>query len=234
MPTTNAGALPSGIPSYDPTAAPAPKASTGMGTSAAETQDYFMKMLLAQIQNQDPMNAQDPAQMTSQLTQLNMASGIEKLNTSLSSMLSQMSAQSFMGNAALIGSSVIAPGSSLTLGASNSVDFGVNVGADSAQTTVKVLAADGTVVDELSLGAMSKGTHRFTWDGAGYNGQRAASGQYRLQVIAADGAGAAVAANTLTSGVVSGVGRDSSGGVQMLTTDGRSVAPADLIQLSKS
>ena len=234
MPTTNAGALPSGIPRYDPTVAAAPKASTGLGTSAAQTQDHFMKMLLAQIQNQDPMSAQDPAQMTSQLTQLNMASGIEKLNTSLSSMLSQMSAQSFMGNAALIGSSVIAPGSSLTLGASNSVDFGVNVGADSTQTTVKVLAADGTVVDELSLGAMSKGTHRFTWDGAGYNGQRAASGQYRLQVIAADGAGAAVTANTLTSGVVSGVGRDSSGGVQILTTDGRSVAPADLIQLSKS
>ena len=172
--------------------------------------------------------------MTSQLTQLNTASGIEKLNTTMASMLSQMSAQSFMSDAALIGSSVIAPGSSLMLGDKNSVDFGVNVNAASTQTTVKVLAADGTVVDELSLGAMTKGTHRFTWDGAGYTGQRAASGQYRLQVVAVDGAGAAVTAKTLTAGVVSGVGRDNSGGVELLTSDGRSVAPADLIQLSKS
>jgi len=234
MTTTNVGGLPSGIPSYDPAAATAAKTSSGLGTSAAETQDYFMKMLLAQIQNQDPMSAQDPAQMTSQLTQLNTASGIEKLNTTMASMLSQMSAQSFMNDAALIGSNVIAPGSSLTLGDKNAVDFGVNVSAPSTQTTVKVLAADGTVVDELSLGAMTKGTHRFTWDGAGYNGQRAASGQYRLQVVATDGAGAAVTAKTLTAGVVNAIGRDSSGGVQLITTDGRSVAPADLLQLSKS
>ena len=234
MTTTNVGALPSGIPSYDPTAAAASKTATALGTSAADTQDYFMKMLLAQIQNQDPLNAQDPSQMTSQLTQLNTASGVEKLNTSMASMLSQMSAQSFMSDAALIGSSVIAPGSSLTLDAKNSVDFGVNVSSDSTQTTIKVLAADGSVVDELSLGAMTKGTHRFAWDGAGYNGQRAAAGQYRLQVVAADAAGAAVTAKTLTAGVVRGVGRDSSGGVELLTTDGRSVAPADLIQLSKS
>ena len=231
MTTTTVNGLPSGIPSYDPAAANAPK-STGMGTSAAETQDYFMKMLLAQIQNQDPMNAQDPAQMTSQLTQLNTASGIERLNTSISAMLAQATSQSFMNSSSLIGDSVLAPGNSMALGAAGNADFGLKLDAASAQTTVKVVAADGTVIDELSLGALGQGVHTFTWDGAGYDGQRAAAGSYKLLLAAADGAGAAVGSTALTRGLVSGVSRTDTGS-QLLTTDGRTLNPADLIQLTK-
>lgn len=231
MTTYNVAGL-SGIPSYDPAAASAPKASTGMGTSAAETQDYFMKMLLAQIQNQDPMNAQDPAQMTSQLTQLNTASGIERLNTSISAMLTQANSQQFMSHSALIGNSVLAPGNSLALPDAGSTDFGLKLSAGSAQTTVKLVAADGSVVDELSLGALSSGLHTFSWDGAGYDGRRAPAGAYRLQLTAADAAGAAVSASTLTRGLISGVARTDTGS-QLITTDGRAIDPADLVQLTK-
>ena len=231
MATSNVGGL-GGIPSYDPAAARAPKAPAGMGTSAAETQDYFMKMLLAQIQNQDPMNAQDPAQMTSQLTQLNTASGIERLNTSISAMLSQATSQQFMSHSALIGNSVLAPGDSLALADDGAVDFGLKLTAGSAQITVKVLAADGSVVDELSLGALSKGVHTFSWDGAGYDGLRAPPGAYRLQLAAVDAAGAVVGAATLTRGLVNGVARTDSG-AQLLTSDGRTLDASDLIQLTK-
>jgi flagellar basal-body rod modification protein FlgD len=231
MTTSNVAGL-NGIPSYDPAAANAPKAAAGMGTSAAETQDYFMKMLLAQIQNQDPMNAQDPAQMTSQLTQLNTASGIERLNTSISAMLSQATSQQFMNNSALIGSSVLAPGNSLALADAGSADFGLQLAGASAQTTVKVVAADGSVIEELSLGALSQGVHTFSWDGAGYDGLRAPAGAYQLQLAAADAAGAVVGSSSLTRGLVSGVARTDTGS-QLLTTDGRTLDPADLIQLTK-
>lgn len=231
MTTSNAAGI-GGIPSYDPAAAKAPKAAVGMGTSAAETQDYFMKMLLAQIQNQDPMNVQDPTQMTSQLTQLNTASGIERLNTSISAMLSQATSQQFLSQSALIGNSVLAPGNSLQLADAGNVDFGLRLAAGSAQTTVKVVAADGSVIEELSLGVLSQGVHTFSWDGAGYDGRRAPAGAYRLQVAVADAAGAAVGATTLTRGLVSGVARTDTGS-QLLTTDGRAINPADLIQLNK-
>jgi flagellar basal-body rod modification protein FlgD len=231
MTTSNVSGL-SGIATYDPTAANAPKAAAGMGTSAAETQDYFMKMLLAQIQNQDPMNAQDPAQMTSQLTQLNTASGIERLNTSISAMLSQATSQQFMNNSALIGSSVLAAGNSLALTESGSADFGLQLAGASAQTTVKVVAADGSVIEELSLGALSQGVHTFNWDGAGYDGRRAPPGAYQLQLTAADASGAAVGATALTRGLVSGVARTDTGS-QLLTTDGRALNPTELIQLTK-
>ena len=71
--------LPNGITAYDPNAAvnaAIAATSNSLGTTAQATQDNFMKMLMAQIRNQDPLSPQDPAEMTSQLTQLNMASGI--------------------------------------------------------------------------------------------------------------------------------------------------------------
>ena len=233
MTTSNVSGLPAGIPRYDPAAANQPKAAAGMGTSAAETQDYFMKMLLAQIQNQDPMNAQDPAQMTSQLTQLNTASGIERLNTSISAMLAQANTQQFMANSALIGSDVLAAGDSLALGADGQADFALKLDGAASQSMVKVVAADGTVVDELSLGALGQGVHRFSWDGAGYDGHRAPAGRYRLILSTLDAAGAPVASSTLTQGRVNGVARTDTGS-QLLTTDGRALNPADLLQLTKS
>ncbi len=225
------GALPKGVNAYDP-AATRPAAANSLGTSAAQTQDNFMKMLLAQIQNQDPMSPQDPAQMTSQLTQLTMASGIERLNTSISSMLNQVTAQSFMNDSSLIGSSVLAPGNSLQIDATGGSDFGLKLGADSAQTKVAILASDGSVVDELSLGALGQGVHTFTWDGAGYDGKRVSGGKYRLVLTAADAAGAAVASVALTRGVVNGVSRVDTGS-QLLTSDGRSINLVDVVQLTK-
>lgn len=233
MATNSTTSLPAGIRAYDPAAANAAAVGKNtLGTSAKETQDYFMKMLLAQIQNQDPLNAQDPAQMTSQLTQLNTASGIERLNSSISAMLEQTSAQAFMSNASLIGSQVLAKGDVLSLGESGEVGFGLKLAGGSAKTTVKLMAADGSVIDELSLGALSAGVHSFTWDGAGYDGTRAASGQYRLLAEASDGQGTPVLTNAMTQGLVSAVNRTDAG-AQFLTADGRSLAPVDLFQLSK-
>ncbi len=234
MATNPSSSLPAGIRAYDPNATNAAAAAgkNTLGTSAAETQDYFMKMLLAQIQNQDPLNAQDPAEMTSQLTQLNTASGIERLNGSISAMLEQTSAQAFLNNASLIGSQVLAPGNLLSLGESGDAGFGLKLASDSARTTVKLVAPDGNVIDELSLGALSAGVHSFTWDGAGYDGARAASGRYRLLAEASDGQGTSVATTSLTQGLVSAVSRNDSG-AQLITADGRSLAPVDLFQLSK-
>jgi flagellar hook assembly protein FlgD len=127
---------------------------------------------------------------------------------------------------------VLAPGNSLALAADGNADFGLKLAAGSAQTTVKLVAADGSVIEELSLGALAPGVHTFSWDGAGYDGRRAPAGAYRLQVAVADAAGAAVGSTTLTRGLVSGVARTDTGS-QLLTTDGRAINPADLIQLNK-
>ena len=49
--------------------------------TSAGSEDRFLKLLVAQMQNQDPLNPMDNAQVTSQMAQINTVSGIDKLNT---------------------------------------------------------------------------------------------------------------------------------------------------------
>ena len=60
--------------------------TTSGSTSAASQQDRFMKLLVAQLNNQDPMNPMDNAQMTSQIAQINTVSGIQQVNDTLTNM----------------------------------------------------------------------------------------------------------------------------------------------------
>ncbi|MBE3488004.1 MULTISPECIES: flagellar hook assembly protein FlgD [unclassified Enterobacter cloacae complex] len=80
----------------------------GTGSSAADLSEQFMKLLVAQMQNQDPTNPMDNNQLTSQLAQFNTAAGVEKLNASvgnvqaLMAQLGSMSAASWVGRGVLI------------------------------------------------------------------------------------------------------------------------------------
>lgn len=228
--------LPSGIPSYEASTAAAgvPSARNSMDTTAAGTQDMFMKLLMAQIRSQDPLNPQDPAQMTAQLSQLNMASGIQTLNGRIAAMLDQVAGQSFVDQAALIGRQVLASGDSVALGDAGSADFGLTLQQDAAQAVLQVRGSDGTLVDEIALGPLKRGSHSFAWDGLAVDGSRAAAGRYTLALAAADAGGNPVGHGLLSYGTVAAVQKPAagqSGTANLLLADGRSVASGDIVQL---
>jgi flagellar basal-body rod modification protein FlgD len=64
-------------------------AKTASTTDAAATADRFLKLLVAQMQNQDPLNPMDNAQVTSQMAQINTVNGIERLNTTVQGLSGQ-------------------------------------------------------------------------------------------------------------------------------------------------
>ena len=106
----------SGIRVYDPSTANQPKIDDGRGTDtspAAQTQN-FLKLLIAQIQNQDPMAPMDASTMTAQMSQLNMVSSIATMNSSMTAMLSQMQSANFLNQASLIGHSPAVAGGEIT------------------------------------------------------------------------------------------------------------------------
>ena len=149
------------------TAAPATGSSSAssMATTAKEASDRFLKLLVTQLQNQDPMNPMDNAQMTSQMAQISTVSGIEKLNTTVAGLTSQFMQMQALQGASLIGKEVILKGDRLTTAE------GVTQGLyqlDSAADRVKVevLSPAGTLVDTFSDGARQIGRHEFAWPGA--------------------------------------------------------------------
>ena len=70
------------------------------------SQDRFLKLLVAQLNNQDPMNPMDNAQMTSQMAQINTVSGIQELNATMKSMATQFQSCVMQG-ASMIGHDVL-------------------------------------------------------------------------------------------------------------------------------
>lgn len=130
-------------------------------------QANFLKLLVAQLNSQDPMNPMDNAQMTTQMAQLNVVSGIGQLNTTVQSMATQFNSIQALQGASLVGHSVIANGSNLPL--TNGVGTGaINLAGNADAVSVNVLAANGQVLDKINLGAQSAGQVPFSWSTSTY------------------------------------------------------------------
>ena len=177
--------------------------TTKTKSSVDEAQDRFMKLLITQMQNQDPLNPMDNAQVTSQMAQLSTVTGIDKMNETLQSLIGSYQSSQTLQSANLIGHGVLAPGNKLGL-AEDKALMGVEFpeAVDSAEVVIKDAA--GNVVQTLSLGKQDAGTVPLLWDGTKADGSKAEEGTYTFDVTALV-AGKAVTANELQFGMVTTV-----------------------------
>jgi flagellar basal-body rod modification protein FlgD len=171
----------------------------------SQIQDQFLTLLVTQLQNQDPLNPMDNAQVTSQMAQLSTVSGINELNSTLQAVSGQIDISQSMQTASLIGKEVLVPGGKIKVGEGVSTPFGVDLISPATSVKTSILDANGKVVRVLDHGAQPVGVMSLTWDGKDEMGQTVADGAYTVEVTATDAYGAAVAASPLTHGVVNSI-----------------------------
>lgn len=193
-----------------------------------EAQDRFMKLLVTQMKNQDPLNPLDNAQVTSQLAQLSTVTGIEKLNATLESMMasSQLS-QSFQA-AGMIGHVVSFEGNRLQL-ANGSSALGIDLPQDADNVTVTIKDTAGTVIREFNLGPQKIGLLPLNWGGETGAGTVAPNGTYTFEVKAV-AAGQKIAARTLSYDEVTSVS-NSSQGIRLNLGNGGSIVTGEVRQI---
>ena len=160
----------------------AKKPATG-STDEAGSQDRFLKLLVTQLQNQDPLSPMDNAQLTSQLAQINTVSGIATLNTSVQALSGRFLQMQSLQGAALIGKDVVVPGNKLDI-ADGTGQGGFELTSAADAVKVEVLSPAGRVLDTLTLGAQSSGTHSFDWAA----GQYSTASNLTFRVTASNGA----------------------------------------------
>jgi len=197
------------VTSTTATAATTSKASTLSSATANEQQDRFMKLLVAQMKNQDPLNPMDNAQMTSQVAQINTVGGIEKLNRTVESLLSQFSNLQSQSATQLPGRTVLLEGSAMALSEGTAVG-GVELAAAADAVSVDILDSAGSVVQTVELGKSAAGVRAFGWDGVRANGETAADGNYKMRVRAT-ASGKTVEAATLSAARVQAVSSTAAG-----------------------
>ena len=145
------------------------------GTTAAKakaddpgSQDRFLKLLVTQLQNQDPLSPMDNAQLTSQIAQINTVTGIATLNTSVQGLSSQFLQMQTLQGASLVGKNVIVPGNKIDI-ADGVGQGGFELSAPADAVKVEVLSPAGQVIDTLNIGAQSAGVHGFDWVAGKYD-----------------------------------------------------------------
>ena len=132
------------------------------GSSQTASSERFLKMLVAQMENQDPLNPMDNAQVTSQMAQINTVSGLEQVNVSVRSLNSQLLQLQALQGAALVGREVAVRGDRLAI--TDGVGRGgFDLDAKAAGVTVEVLSPGGTVLGTIPMGAQAAGRHYFEW-----------------------------------------------------------------------
>lgn len=184
--------------------------ATTTKNAVQESEDRFLKLLVTQMRNQDPLNPLDNAEVTSQMAQLSTVSGIEKLNTTLQAMSSAFASSQSLQAAGMIGHAVLAPGSSLPLqGGVAAAGFSLADSADHAVVSIK--DASGKVLQTIDLGAQKAGDMMFQWDGKTDSGTKAADGAYTFEVSAKQNSGKKVDAVSLAIGKVGSVSLSASG-----------------------
>jgi len=216
----------SDIPVYDPTKAPA--ASTSNGTSAKDLSQNFLKMLTVQLQNQDPLNPMDNAAMTAQLAALNQVDGINKLNTSVNSLVAQMQSANFMNLASSVGKTALSAGSkAYYTGSPISMAAKLDTSASSLKAVIR--DTNGQIVSQFDFGATPSGVTDFIWDGADDSGQQVAQGMYTLELTATDSQGKLSYPNSYVGAMVASIGQDGSD-LRVGLSDGRNILSTDILK----
>ena len=199
--------------------------STGAPSSTAaaakDAADRFLTLLVAQLQNQDPLNPLDNAQVTTQLAQISTVSGINQLNDTVAALGASMGISQYLQAANLVGHDVVLGGNDIGL-VEGKGQGGMQLSGDADHVTVTISDEAGNVVRTLDLAGQKAGTRFFDWDGKTDSGSAAPEGHYTFAVTAT-AAGKAVTFDTLMHATVEGIVSTSSGALLQLN-DGNQVA----------
>lgn len=167
--------------------------------------DDFLKLLVAQLKNQDPLNPTDSTNFTAQLAQFSSLEQLQNINSSLSNFKSSQSTTNNIQSADFIGKTVTATGNSFSVadGKADPIRFDLNNNADNVY--LQVYDKYGNFVTDIQAGALKGGDQAVNWDAKDSNGTAVPDGTYTYTVMAMDNDGSTVGSTSYTSGVVTGI-----------------------------
>ena len=186
--------------------------------------DAFFKMLVAQMQNQDPLNPIDGKDFAAQLAQFSSLERLDNINDQLKTMNLYQASVNSAQSVNLIGKQVSAKGNVIKAEGA-STDLVYNLSEDANKVSVKIYNKNGDLVDTLEFGNQKKGKNSVKWDCSGVS-----KGDYTFVVSATDVNGDNVGADTMTTGVVSGV--TFKNGSPYLSINGQEISFGDVISVN--
>ncbi len=175
------------------------------GKSKADLgQSDFLRLMVAQVQNQDPLQPQANGEFLSQLAQFSTNDGITKMQASIEQLANSLQSNQALQASALVGRKVLVESNKMALGADGGATASITSAEGLSNVTANIYTQSGELVKKIPLGQTGTGLFQFSWDGTNDKGERAAAGNYKLEVTA-NYQGQEVAVKTMTSANVDSV-----------------------------
>lgn len=151
-------------------------------------QKEFLKLMTAQLENQDPTKPMESDKFLSQIAQFGVVQGIQDLQKNFDSFAASMTSNQALQAASLVGRDALVPSTANRLTAESGMQGAVDLPSSATDVSINIYDSGGQLVRRVSLGAQSAGTLRYQWDGMTDNGTVARPGLYAVDVQAqADG-----------------------------------------------
>lgn len=171
--------------------------------------DAFLELMIAQLQNQDPLDPMDGTEYASQLAQFTSLEQLTNLNDTMDKSIDAdyYLTQSINNTltATLIGNNVKLASPTLNNIGQENIDFGYKLPVDASSVTVEIYNENGALVRTISEGANSSGDHKLSWDFFDDNGKKLPEGSYNFKITAKDVNEVAVDVATYGVGTIDGV-----------------------------
>lgn len=220
------------------------QAATTSGASKSMTdKDTFLKLLVAQMTNQDPLNPVEDKEFVSQLSQFTTVEELQNLNKTASG-VGEIVTRSQVSNAVgLIGAAVIAEGDQVTFIPGGGVDgkdyvseLQATLPTSASEVYVNIYSVkdDGTTGGRVFSGTLGKknaGEFDVPWDGRDSNGNLVAEGNYIVNVSAVDSNGKNMLVTSKSAGLVVGVDTKADGNHTLVLDGGRKASYSNVKQI---
>ena len=206
--------------------ATAPKTTTAAAAGSLNQND-FLKLMTAQMQNQDPFNPVDNTQMVAQMAQFSSLAGITEMSTTMKSIADKLNITSASDALSYVGKTVLTEGTTAYGRSSGGLAGSVELAGAASDVNVTISDANGVALKTIQLGAQAKGTVGYDWDGKDSTGADVGTGPFKVS-IAAQNAGASVAATSLVWAPVQSVSTTT--GTAILTRPGIGEVPVSAVR----
>ena len=204
-------------------------ASTTGSTTLGKNE--FLKLLTAQLQQQDPTQPMDSTAFVAQLAQFSSLEQMNNVNDTLTKMLTSQSTSLQTTAASMVGKTAVFTTDEVSLTQGKTATITANLSQAAANVNLVIQDSDGNNVRVVALGACPAGTNRFTWDGLDDKGKALPTDTYTSQILATDLNGKSISLTQNGSARITGITFDN--GTPKFLAGGSTLELSDISELDE-
>ena len=152
----------------------APKKSLG--------QEDFLRLMIAQVQHQDPMDPQTNGDFMAQLAQFSTSDGINNMQRSIEQLSASLESNQALQASSLVGRKVMVVTDQVQLDAEGETHAAIEMVEGVDNLTASIFSPSGELVKTIRLGQPEPGLHKFSWNGLNEKNERMPEGKYKILV----------------------------------------------------